>query len=327
MILLPLYYQQLRHESVIDTGLLLGPQGIGMALVMPFVGRLVDRIGGGVLAFGGVAVTVLAGIPLGLIGAHTSIAWLSVVMLVRGIGIGFAFMPAFVAAFAALERHQLPDAAPQLNVLMRVGGSIGTAVLAVVLERALLSAGHHPSPAAVAGAFGTAFWWSLGISAAALGPCVGAHPLRASGKARPERRVGGRRASRRAAPGRGRGVSATVARDADLAQPSGPDVGGHRAAVASFAGTFKAAMAAVRRLRGRDTHRPGELSYAQYGLLFGLADGGERSASELAGLADVAPATATQMLDSLVAGGFVERSRSERDRRLVLVSLTAREAS
>ena len=88
----------------------------------------------------------------------------------RGVGIGFAFMPSFVAAFASLERHELPDAAPQLNVLMRVGGSIGVAVLAVVLERALASAGH--SPIAAAGAYGTAFWWAFGLSAAAIGPCL-----------------------------------------------------------------------------------------------------------------------------------------------------------
>jgi len=94
--------------------------------------------------------------------------------------------------------------------------------------------------------------------------------------------------------------------------------------VSAFEVSFKTAMAAVRRLRGRDTHRPGELSYAQYSLLFGLAERGELSASELAGLADVAPATATPMLDSLVSGGFVQRSRSERDRRIVLVSLTER---
>jgi EmrB/QacA subfamily drug resistance transporter len=172
IILLPLYFQQLRGESVIDTGLLLGPQGLGMALVMPFVGRLVDKVGGGPLAFGGVALTLVAGVPLALIGAHTSLVWLSVVQFVRGIGIGFAFMPAFVAALAALERRELPDASPQLNVLMRVGGSIGTAVLAVVLERAIISAGAHPGPAAVAGAYGTAFWWSFGISVAALAPCV-----------------------------------------------------------------------------------------------------------------------------------------------------------
>jgi DNA-binding MarR family transcriptional regulator len=94
----------------------------------------------------------------------------------------------------------------------------------------------------------------------------------------------------------------------------------------SFGLAFKGAMAAVRRLRGRDTHRPGELSYAQYGLLFGLAQGGELPASELAALADVAPGTATAMLDRLVESGLVCRARSERDRRLVLVSLTERGA-
>ena len=99
-----------------------------------------------------------------------------------------------------------------------------------------------------------------------------------------------------------------------------------RAAVATLGMSFKATTAAVRRLRGRDTHRPGGLNYAQYSLLFGLAERGELSASELAGLAEVAPPTATQMLDGLVAGGFVERSRSERDRRIVLVSLTERGA-
>ena len=172
IILLPLYFQQVRGESVIDTGLLLGPQGLGMALVMPFVGRLVDNVGGGPLAFGGVALTLVAGVPLALIGAHTSLVWLSGVQFVRGIGIGFAFMPAFVAALAALERRELPDASPQLNVLMRVGGSIGTAVLAVVLERAIVAAGHAPSAAGIAGAYGTALWWSFGISVAALVPCV-----------------------------------------------------------------------------------------------------------------------------------------------------------
>lgn len=95
-----------------------------------------------------------------------------------------------------------------------------------------------------------------------------------------------------------------------------------REAVSGLAVAFKATMAAVRRLRGRDNQRSAELGYAQYHLLFGLAERGVLSASELAGLAEVSPATATQMLDGLAAGGLVERLRSDRDRRLVLVSLT-----
>jgi EmrB/QacA subfamily drug resistance transporter len=163
MILMPLYYQQVRGESVLATGLLVGPQGLGAALAIPIAGRLTDRIGGGPLALFGVIVTTLATIPFGLIGAHTSIVSLSVWMFVRGIGIGFAFMPAMAAAFAALKPHELSDATPQMNVLQRLGGSIGTAVLAVVLQRALISAPHPLTDAGMAGAYSTALWWSLGI--------------------------------------------------------------------------------------------------------------------------------------------------------------------
>jgi EmrB/QacA subfamily drug resistance transporter len=169
MILLPLYWQDIRHESVIDTGLLTAPQGLGAALVMPLSGKLTDRYGGGPLALGGVLLCTLGTIPFGFIGAHTSIGFLCGMMVIRGMGIGFAFMPAMTAAFASLKPSELSHATPQLNVLNRVGGSIGTAVLAVVLQRALV--GVHTLSGA-ASAYGTAFWWSAGLSAVAIVPCV-----------------------------------------------------------------------------------------------------------------------------------------------------------
>ncbi len=169
MILLPLYWQGIRHETVLDTGLLTAPMGLGAALVMPLAGKLADRWGGGPLALFGVVVTTLATIPFGLIGAHTSILWLSVAMFVRGTGIGFAFMPVMAAAFASLQRSELAHATPQLNVLQRVGGSIGTAVLAVVLQRALT--GVHTLGGA-ASAYGTAFWAATALTALAIVPCI-----------------------------------------------------------------------------------------------------------------------------------------------------------
>jgi DNA-binding MarR family transcriptional regulator len=103
---------------------------------------------------------------------------------------------------------------------------------------------------------------------------------------------------------------------------------GHRAgtreeAIARLGAAFKGAMGAIRRLRGRDTHRHGELTFAQYHLLFGLAERDELSAGGLAVAADLSPATTTQLLDSLAAMGLVERTRSERDRRVVTCTLTA----
>jgi DNA-binding MarR family transcriptional regulator len=88
--------------------------------------------------------------------------------------------------------------------------------------------------------------------------------------------------------------------------------------------SFKAAMAAVRRLRGRETQRAGELSYAQYSLLFALAGCTELSSRELGEAAELSAATVNQMLDGLEAHGLVQRTRSETDRRVVLTRLTDR---
>jgi MarR family transcriptional regulator, organic hydroperoxide resistance regulator len=88
--------------------------------------------------------------------------------------------------------------------------------------------------------------------------------------------------------------------------------------------SFRGILASVRRLKGRDTHRPGEPSFAQFHLLAALREHGELSTSELAAAADLSPATVTQMLDGLEAMELVRRSRSTSDRRVVTCSLTDR---
>jgi EmrB/QacA subfamily drug resistance transporter len=169
MILIPLYYQQVRGESVIVTGLLVGPQGLGMLFVAPFTARLTQRFGGGRVAIVGVSILALSSLPLAFIGADTSIALISLTLLLRGVGIGLSFIPTTTVAFASLRTDQLSDATPQMNVLQRVGGAIGTAVLAVVLQRASAGASN---PTELASAFATANWWALGIVVLSLIPCV-----------------------------------------------------------------------------------------------------------------------------------------------------------
>jgi EmrB/QacA subfamily drug resistance transporter len=167
MILVPLYYQEVRGESVISTGLLNAPQGIGALIAMPIAGRLTDRFGGGRIALVGVSVLCLSTLPLAFVGANTSIVGLSALLVVRGVSIGLSFMPAMTAAFASMRPDQLSDATPQINVLMRLGSAIGVAVLAVVLQRSSGGATTHP-----AHAFDTAYWWGLGIAVLSLIPCL-----------------------------------------------------------------------------------------------------------------------------------------------------------
>ena len=87
---------------------------------------------------------------------------------------------------------------------------------------------------------------------------------------------------------------------------------------------FKRAMVAVRKLRGRESQRIGQLSFAQYGLLHGLSGRSQCSARELAEHTDLSPATVAQMLEHLEQAGLVTRTRSDQDRRVVLSVLTER---
>jgi EmrB/QacA subfamily drug resistance transporter len=169
MILVPLYYQEVRGQSVVNTGLLTGPQGLGALMAMPIASRLTQRFGGGRVALVGVSVLCLSTLPFTAIGAHTSIVAISLVLVVRGLSIGLCFMPAMSAAFSAMRPDQISDATPQINALQRTGGAIGTAVLAVVLQRA--GVGAH-TPEQLAHAFNTAYWWALGIAALTLIPCL-----------------------------------------------------------------------------------------------------------------------------------------------------------
>ena len=171
MVLMPLYFQMVRGEDAVNTGLLLAPQGIGAALAMAFSGRVTERLGGGLTSLIGGVVTILATIPFVLIEADTSFVLISAAMIVRGFGIGMSMMPSMTAAYAVLRPDQINDATPQLNVLQRVGGSIGTAILTVVLSSGIAGLGT-PTPAGMAGAFSDTYVWVLGISLVALLPTI-----------------------------------------------------------------------------------------------------------------------------------------------------------
>jgi EmrB/QacA subfamily drug resistance transporter len=75
LLTVPLYYQVDRGRSALDAGLLLAPQGIGAAAMLPFSGRLTDRLGGGPLVVTGCCIIALATVPWIFVSAH---AWRAV---------------------------------------------------------------------------------------------------------------------------------------------------------------------------------------------------------------------------------------------------------
>ena len=189
MFLLPIYYQVVRGQTPLTAGLLMAPQGIGAALVMPLAGKLTDRYGAGRVVPAGLVVAVVGTVVYTQLSAHTSFAVLGLSLFVRGIGFGFVMMPAISAAYQTLAPVQVPRASTAINIVQRVGGSIGTALVAVVLEHQIsvqvhgLSGGlagvTSAAPGAVAKvaqplaeAFGNTFWWVLGLTVVALLPAL-----------------------------------------------------------------------------------------------------------------------------------------------------------
>ena len=170
MVLMPLYFQLVRGEDAVHTGLLLMPQGVGAAFAMALSGRVTERVGGGITALFGVIITAIATLPFVFIGAETSYWLIGVAMIFRGFGIGMSMMPSMTAAFSVLRRDQVAHASPQLTVLQRVGGSIGTAIFTVVLQRGIDSSGT--TPAGLANAFGDTYWWVMAVAVAALVPVI-----------------------------------------------------------------------------------------------------------------------------------------------------------
>ncbi len=139
MLLLPLYLQNVRGETALQSGLLLAPQGLGAMLVMPISGRLTDKTGVGKVVVPGIIILLISMLGLTQLSGDTSYWVTSAILFVQGIGMGFSMMPLFSGAMQTLRRAQVARASTSLNITQQVGASIGTALMSVLLARALLT--------------------------------------------------------------------------------------------------------------------------------------------------------------------------------------------
>jgi EmrB/QacA subfamily drug resistance transporter len=144
MFLLPLYYQTVRGASAMQAGLLMAPQGLGSLISLPIAGRLSDRFGAGRVVPVGLAVALVATAMFASATATTSYGVLGVAQFVRGLGLSAVMTPAYAAAYAALASSSVPRGASAMNILNRLGGSVGAALLAAVLAAGVA----HDVPAA-----------------------------------------------------------------------------------------------------------------------------------------------------------------------------------
>ncbi|WP_180919221.1 DHA2 family efflux MFS transporter permease subunit [Mycobacterium vicinigordonae] len=134
-LLLPSYLQQVTHQTPLQSGMLLIPQGIGAMLTMPFAGVFVDRKGPGKAVLFGIGLIALgmAAVTFAIARQAEYLPTMCAGLVIVGMGMGCTMMPLSGAAVQALGPHDIARGSTLISVNHQVGGSIGTALMSMVL--------------------------------------------------------------------------------------------------------------------------------------------------------------------------------------------------
>lgn len=132
MILLPLYLQNSRGFSVLDTGLLLLPGALINALLSPISGRLLDKFGIKPIVIIGLLFTIPAIWGVTHLTETTSYTYLVFRTIVLRIGLSFLTMPLNTAGLNALPKQLNAHGSAVTNTVRQVAGAIGTALVVTI---------------------------------------------------------------------------------------------------------------------------------------------------------------------------------------------------
>lgn len=133
MLILPMYFQIFRNFTPIEASLALIPQGVGMLVTRPVIGKWIDRIGAKYVVMVSLALSLIGSIPLIFITDKTSMIWISIILFIRGTSVGGINLPLTSDAYTGLDNKQLPQAGVGINIIENLGSSFGSAVIATTV--------------------------------------------------------------------------------------------------------------------------------------------------------------------------------------------------
>lgn len=134
LLLLPLYLQLTAGQDVLETGFMLLAMGLGTAVALYFGGMLTDYYSAGPVTIAGAILLVISTVPFMFVAKFT-MTMLVLLLVIRGIGLALAQMPAYTAAYASVTDEQMGDAATVVNITQRIGGAIGAVGLVIILAQ------------------------------------------------------------------------------------------------------------------------------------------------------------------------------------------------
>ncbi|MGP4040012.1 MDR family MFS transporter [Gracilibacillus sp. D59] len=134
--LVPLYMQESREFSAVQSGLVILPGAIITGFMSPITGRIFDKIGARWLAIVGFSLMTIGSFLFSILDDKTSITYLTIVFAIRMLGISMVMMPAATAGLNQLPKKLIAHGAAMDNTLRNVSASVGTAIIVTVLTQA-----------------------------------------------------------------------------------------------------------------------------------------------------------------------------------------------
>jgi EmrB/QacA subfamily drug resistance transporter len=135
--LLPIYLQELRGRSPLETGFILLPMAVTSGILVILSGRIYDKIGPRPLMISGFALLVINTWQLSKLSANTSIGWIIFLLSIRGIALGLTAQTTMVTALSVVPPRYLHRGSSLSSATRQVVQSIGVAFLATILASAL----------------------------------------------------------------------------------------------------------------------------------------------------------------------------------------------
>ncbi len=135
VLLIPSCFQQLLHQTTLQSGVHMVPERLGAMLSLPVAGALLDRRGPRKIVLFGIAL-IAVGMAAFAYGVWTQAGYLPVLpaaLALVGMGVGCTVMPLTAAAVQALAPQQIARASSLIHVNLQVAGSLSTALMSVIL--------------------------------------------------------------------------------------------------------------------------------------------------------------------------------------------------
>jgi DHA2 family multidrug resistance protein len=135
LVLLPIILQTLLGYPALQAGIAMAPRGFGSLLFMPVVGIVIGRIGARKLLSAGILLCTFTLLWFGFLNLNAGYWNFFWPQFLQGVSMSLLFVPLTTITMDPITKQEMGNATSVCNLMRNIGGSIGIATAATMLER------------------------------------------------------------------------------------------------------------------------------------------------------------------------------------------------